>query len=89
MTSRTTERFRRAFEALPNHVQDRARQAYRLFRDDPQHPSLRFKQVHASRPVYSARVGLGYRALAVRDGEVVLWFWIGTHSDYDQLLRQL
>ena len=28
------------------------------------------------------------RALAVREGDVVLWFWIGTYADYDQLLRQ-
>ena len=89
MTSRTTERFRRAFAALPEHVQQRARQADRVFRDDPSHPSLRFKQVHATRPIFSARVGLGYRALAVRDSDVVLWFWIGTHADYDQLLPQL
>lgn len=75
--------------ALPEHVQQRAREAYRQFKDDPAHPSLRFKQVHATRPVFSARVGLGYRALAVREGDVVIWFWIGSHADYDQLLRRL
>jgi hypothetical protein len=89
LTSRTTQRFRKAYAALPEHVQDRARDAYRQFQDDPHHPSLRFKQVHASRPIYSARVGLGYRALAVREGEVYIWFWIGTHAEYDQLVRQL
>ena len=89
MTSRTTERFRRAFADLPDHIQRRARQAYRQFQDDPTHPSLRFKQVHSTRPIYSARVGLGHRALAVRDGDVLIWFWIGTHADYDSLLRQL
>jgi len=70
-------------------VQDQARLAYRLFRDNPEHPSLRFKPVHATRPIYSARVGLGYRALAVRDGDAVIWFWIGSHADYDQLLKRL
>ena len=89
MTSKTTERFRKAFAALPSHVQDRAGAAYRQFRADPSHPSLRFKQVHATRPIYSARVGLGYRALGVRDGDVLVWFWIGTHADYDQLLKHL
>ena len=89
MTSKTTERFRKAFAGLPPHVQERAREAYRKFREDPHHPSLRFKQVHAARPIYSARVGLGYRALAVRDGDFLLWFWIGTHADYDTLLSQL
>jgi len=70
-------------------VQDQARLAYRLFRDNPEHPSLRFKPVHPKRPIYSARVGLGYRALAVRDGDAVIWFWIGSHADYDHLLKRL
>jgi len=89
LTSKTTDRFRKAYAQLPEHVRRRAREAYRLFRDNPEHPSLRFKQVHATRPIYSARVGLGYRALALRDGDVVVWFWIGTHADYDQLIRSL
>lgn len=89
MTSKTTDRFRKAYAQLPEHVRRRAREAYRLFRDNPEHPSLRFKQVHATRPIYSARVGLGYRALAIRNGDVVVWFWIGTHADYDQLIRSL
>ncbi len=89
MTSKTTERSRKAFAGLPLHVQERARKAYRQFQDDPSHPSLRFRQVHPTQPIYSARVGLGYRALAVRDGEVLIWFWIGTHAHYDTLLTQL
>ncbi len=74
---------------MPPQVQAQARLAYQLFRQDPHHPSLRFKQVHASRQIYSARVGLAYRALAVRDGEDVIWFWIGSHGDYDNLLDRL
>jgi len=89
LTSSTTARFRRAFAVLPEHIQRRARQAYRQFQNDPAHPSLRFKQVHSTRPIYSARVGLGYRALAVRDGDALIWFWIGTHADYDRMLRDL
>ena len=89
MTSKTTERFRSAYAGLPEHVQRRAREGYRLFQENPRHPGLQFKQVHSSRPIYSARVGLGYRALAVVDGDAVVWFWIGTHADYDRLLRTL
>ena len=70
-------------------MQAQARLAYQLFRQDPFHPSLRFKQVHASRPIFSARVGLAYRALAVREGDEVIWFWIGSHADYDDLLGRL
>ena len=56
---------------------------------DPSHPSLRFKRVRTTRPIYSARIGLDYRALAVVDGDAVIWFWIGSHADCDQLLRTL
>ncbi len=89
MTSKTTRRFREAYAQLPDHVRRRAREAYRRFKDNPNHPSLRFKQVHATEPVYAARVGLGYRALAVIDGDSVIWFWIGSHTEYDQILRTL
>ncbi len=89
MISRTTRRFREAYGRLPEHVRSRAREAYRRFRDDPAHPSLRFKRVHATQPIYAARVGLGYRALAVVDADIAVWFWIGTHAEYDQLLRTL
>ena len=89
MTSKTTRRFRAAYGQLPEHVRRRAREAYRHFKSDLNHPSLRFKKVHATEAIYAARVGLGYRALAVVDGDVTVWFWIGTHADYDQLLRTL
>jgi hypothetical protein len=89
VTSHTTARFRTAFEGLPERVQRSARRAHRLFLKDPRHPSLQFKPVHPSRPVYSARVALGYRALAVQEGDAIIWFWIGSHADYDRLLAQL
>jgi mRNA-degrading endonuclease RelE of RelBE toxin-antitoxin system len=89
LISKTTRRFRDAYRRLPEHVQRRAREAYRRFKDNPSHPSLHFKQVHATQPIYAARVGLGYRAVGVIDGEAVVWFWIGTHAEYDQLLRTL
>ena len=89
MISHTTERFRRALGALPEHVQRQAREAYRRFLSDPYQPSLRFKQVHPTRPIYSARVTRGYRALGVREGGEITWFWIGSHADYDKLIEQL
>ena len=89
MTSRTTSRFRESFARLPRHIQGRARLSFRQFLQDPGHPGLQFKQVHRDRPIFSARVGLGHRALAVREDDVWIWFWIGSHSDYDQLLRTL
>ena len=88
MTSRTTASFRKAFSSLPEGVQERAREAFRRFSEDPHHPSLNLKQVHSTEPVYSVRVTLRYRALARRTDDVWIWFWIGSHSDYDQLLSR-
>lgn len=89
MKSRTTRQFRKLFASLPTHVQQQARDAYRLFQQDPSHPGLRFKQVHTTPPTYSARVGISYRAVGVLDGDTIVWFWIGSHADYDKLLAQL
>lgn len=89
MNSRTTRRFRSLFANLPGHVRRQAREAYQLFQQNPAHPGLHFKLVHDHPPVYSARVGLGYRAVGVLDGDTVVWFWIGSHADYDQLLAQM
>jgi hypothetical protein len=87
--SRTTKRFRDALARLPATVQVQAREAYGLFKQDPDHPSLRFRPIQRTQNVYSARVGKGYRALGVRDGDEVIWFCIGSHADYDRLIDQL
>jgi len=62
-----------------------ADRAYQLLLSDPRHPSLHLKK---AREFTSVRVGLHYRALAVNDGEDLTWVWIGTHAEYDQLLRR-
>ena len=84
--SRTTREFRSVFASLPHDVRQRAQRAYRLFRTDPRHPSLRFKKVDEESNVYSVRIGLGYRALGVMEGSTVVWFWIGSHAECDRLL---
>ena len=89
MKSVTTKRFRQALAALPRSVQAQARAAYALFKANPDHPSLRFKPVATSDTVWSVRVGKHYRALAARDGDTLVWFWIGSHADYDRLVDQV
>ncbi len=89
MKSRATPRFWTAYRELPPDLQDAARKAYRLFRDNPRHPSLQFKRVHDREPVYSARIAGGYRALGLLDEDEVTWFWIGSHSDYERLIKNL
>ena len=67
-------------------MQKRARKAYRLFLDQPSHPSLNFKRVHTRQPIYSVRISFDYRALGVCEADTVIWFWIGSHSDYEKTL---
>jgi hypothetical protein len=89
MNSRTTRQFRGLFAKLPAHVQRQAREAYQLFRNNPRHPGLHFKQVLDKPPIFSARVGIGYRAMAAQDGQTWVWFWIGSHAEYDKLLATM
>ncbi len=75
-----------AYHRLPEHVRRVADRNFVLLKSDPRHPALHFKQIGRYR---SARVGLGYRALGVESDEGdVVWFWIGTHADYDHLLKR-
>ena len=88
MTSRGTPRFWTTYRTLPSEVRDAARKAYRLFRENSQHPGLQFKKVHDREPVYSVRVTLGYRAVGLLENDEIT-FWIGSHADYDRLLKNL
>lgn len=88
MTSRTTRPFREAFANLQPQVRNQARRAYRLFKENPHQARLHFKSVHPSEPIWSVRVGDGYRAVGVRSADEIVWFWIGSHADYDKLLSQ-
>jgi hypothetical protein len=71
------------YAKLPLQVRELADKNYALLKTDPRHPSLRFKKVGR---FWSVRVGLRYRALAVEAGDDLLWFWIGSHADYDSLI---
>jgi hypothetical protein len=68
---------------LPEDIQKLADQAYERLKQDPRYPSLRFKKVGG---FWSARVGGNYRAVAVEAQQGLVWFWIGTHAEYDKLL---
>jgi len=89
MRSVTTKRFRKAYEDLPKKIQSAANKSYGIWRKNTSHPSLHFKQVNPEPPVYSVRVSLGYRALGVKEDDTIIWFWIGSHADYDGLLKSL
>jgi mRNA-degrading endonuclease RelE of RelBE toxin-antitoxin system len=87
--SRTTAQFRKMFADLPKQVQEQTRKAYRQFKEDSSYPSLRFKKVHPKLPIYSARINKDYRAVGQLDEDTVIWFWVGSHAEYDMLLDQI
>lgn len=88
MNSITTKEFREALGRLPAPVQAQADREWQRFRSNPGHPSLAFKPVRRDREVWSVRIGLAYRALCSREGDQLTWFWIGSHTEYDHILRQ-
>jgi len=83
--SRSRRSFWDHFAVLPRSVQDVARAKYALWRNEPFHPSLQFKELRPS--LWSVRINDQYRALALRKGELVVWFWIGPHAEYDRLIK--
>ncbi len=89
MISHTTERFRKAFAELPKKTQQQAKDAYKQFKKDPFYPSLRLKRVHSTKPIYSVRINIGYRAIGIQNENEIIWFWIGSHDDYVKLLSRL
>ena len=89
MISRTTEKFRALIALLPNTIKAQAKEAYKQFKKDPYHPRLQFKRVHSSKPVYSVRINLDYRAVGIIQDNEIIWFWIGSHNVYDKLLKKL
>jgi mRNA-degrading endonuclease RelE of RelBE toxin-antitoxin system len=89
MRSQINDDFLKAYRRLPKEVREQARKAYRLFRENPYHPSLNFKSIHASQSLYSARISRGYRTVGIRADDVIVWFWIGSHADYDRLISSL
>jgi hypothetical protein len=81
---RTTERFWRCYQALPDEIQELAEKNFELLKKNPRHPSLQFKKVGQ---MWSARVGHAHRALAIEDGSDFIWVWVGTHDDYEKTIK--
>lgn len=81
----TSDRFWKCFEKLPLYIQEIAQASFELLKHDPRHPSLHFKKVGK---LWSARIGMGYRALAYEDGRDFIWVWIGTHDEYMRMIKK-
>ncbi len=88
MRHRAAADFWQQYLALPQDVRSRADKQFSLLKTNPQHPSLQFKKIGNRRghEIWSARVTLNYRALAIRRDDGYLWLWIGDHKAYDVLV---
>jgi hypothetical protein len=87
VNSHVTQGFRNLMAALPSDVRRQARSASRQFKENPRHPALHFKQIHGSDRLVAVRISRSYRAVGVRKSpDEILWFWIGTHAEYEKLL---
>ena len=90
MTSRTTKEFRGALARLPA-FKPKARVPRVLLETAICSPGLflNLRRVHPSDPIFSVRISLGYRAVGVRESDEIVWFWIGSHAEYERLLSTL
>lgn len=87
MISQTHADFWTCFNALPAEIQQQAREKYRLWQADTFHASLHFKPLVEN--VWSVRINQSFRALGRKQNNLIVWFWIGTHAEYDELLKRL
>jgi hypothetical protein len=85
LKSLTRPSFWRAYDGLDPRVREAARRAYGLFGENPDHPSLRFKKLGGCENVWSVRINEQYRAVGERNGDTIVWVWIGSHNDFDKL----
>ena len=86
MNHRTLPRFWKLYRQLPKETQELADKNFDLLKTDPYYPSLHFKKVDVVRKLWSVRVGSQYRVLGVEKPDGIVWFWIGTHAEYDKLI---
>lgn len=89
MISRTTEKFRKRFALLPAQIRRQTKDAYAQFKLNPFYPSLRFKRIHSTKPIFSARINLNYRVVGIMQENTIIWFWVGSHTEYDKLIQKL
>lgn len=81
----TAPSFWKYYDKLPGEIQHQADKNFDLLKADPNHPSLHFKRIGK---YWSVRASLEYRALGTDIDEGILWFWIGTHREYERFIYQ-
>jgi len=81
---RTSSRFWKCYNKLPSHIRKIADNNFKILKNNSQHPSLHFKKIGSS---WSVRIGINHRALAIEDGEDIIWVWIGNHDEYERMIK--
>lgn len=84
MTSRGTADFWESYYGLPPQIREAAREAFKKFQENPAHPSLRLERLRSDGRAWSVRVTRNYRVVARRYDDDWLWFWIGSHKEFDR-----
>lgn len=89
MIHRASADFWHDYRALPEDIRARADKQFSLLKGDPNHGSLQFKKIgiREGKEIWSVRVTLKYRALAFKESNDYVWFWIGEHNVYRSLIQ--
>ena len=88
MKSKKTKRFDKLFEKLPEDVKEATRKTFKLWLENPFHPSLHFKCIVPSKKIWSIRITTDYRAIGYKREDIIYWDWIGNHSDYEREIKR-
>ena len=81
---KASNRFWECFSILPTSIQTRAKRNFEILKENPEYPSLHFKKIGM---FWSVRIGLKYRAIATEDEGDYTWVWIGTHDEYEKIIK--
>ncbi len=88
MISHINLKWKKQYKKLPIDIRKIANKQYKLFTNNPYHSSLHFKRVHSNQPIFSARITYNFRTLGVLiDDNILVWFWIGSHSEYEKMIK--
>ena len=85
MRHRATAKFWKLYHELLPEIQLIADKNFELLKVNPRHPSLHFKKIKDD--LWSARIGLDHRALALESADGFDWIWVGRHEEYDRLIK--
>jgi hypothetical protein len=88
MKSKRTKLFKKLYDKLSDEIKNNAIKQYKLFKQNPNHPSLRTKMLGSTKndtiKVFEVSIGMGYRATYFIEQNIYVWFWIGTHDSFDK-----